>query len=294
MANRPWLRIIKVTLGPLEEWRGRRSGELVTWQSDGTLKGLRITGTFQKTIMGVPSPSQISLYNLARETRNGIKASLTKITVEAGWSNTELRKVFQGSVLNAYSERSGSDIITKIAALPGYGGLTRGVSSITFAPGTDVQEAAKRLAADIPGVAVNDDNFAGITGKIGDGGWSYAGSTRDGLNQLSEEYGFSWSINDGEFGAIADQFMMPDFIELNGQSGGLISISPSVTGPLQMETGVKIKALYLPGLTTGNSVKVVSDINPRLNGVYRIHTMNISIDAYSEAWTMDIESFKYM
>lgn len=294
MPNRPWLRIIKVTLGPLEEWKGARTGELVTWQSDGTLNGLRVTGMFQKTIMGVPSPSTISLYNLKRTTRNGIKAALTKITVEAGWSGTELRKVFQGSVLNAYSERNGADIITKLAALPGYGALTRGISTLTAAPGTSVVEVAKTLANDLPGVAVSDSGFSGVKGQIEAGGWSYAGTTREGLNKLSEEYGFSWSINDGEFGAIADKFMMPDFIDLQGDNGGLINIAPIVTGPLQTETGVKIKALYIPGVTVGNSIKVTSLINPRLSGTYRIHTINISIDAYSEAWTMDIESFKYM
>lgn len=294
MANRPWLRIIKVTLGPLEEWRGASEGEIVSWQSDGTLQGLRVTGTFQKTIMGVPGPSQISLYNLRRETRNGIKAALTKITVEAGWSNTDLRKVFQGSVLNSYSERNGADIITKLTALPGYGALSRGSSSLTFAPGTPVSEAAKRLAGDLPGVVVSESNFVGIAGQIEAGGWSFAGATREGLNKLAEEYSFSWSVNDGELAAIADKHMLPDFVELNGDGSGLINISPIVTGPLQVETGVKIKALYLPGLSAGDSVRVRSTINPRLDGTYRIHTLNISIDAYSEAWTMDIESFKYM
>lgn len=294
MPNRPWLRIIKVTLGPLEEWRGSRSGELVTFKSDGTLSGLKVTGTFQKTIMGVPNPSQISIYNLGKEVRNGIKTSLTKITVEAGWSNTELRTVFQGSILNSYSERNGADIVTKISALPGYGSLVRGVSSSTFAPGTDVKEAATRLSKDLPGMAVSEGNFRGVTGKIGDGGWSYAGSTKDGLTKLSEEYGFSWSISDGAVTAIGDKFMTPDFVELNGTSGGLINIAPIVNGPMQVETGVNIKALYLPGISAGSSVKVKSGVSPRLDGTYRIHTMNISIDAYSEAWTMDIESFKYM
>lgn len=294
MPNKPWLRIIKVTIGPLEEWKGSRAGEIVSFTSDGTLNGLKVTGTFQKTIMGIPNPSQIALYNLSQQLRNGIKSSLTKITVEAGWRNTELRKVFQGSILNSYTERNGPDLITKISALPGYGSLVRGVSSVSFAPGTDVKEAATRMAKDLPGMDVSEDNFAGISGKIGDGGFSYAGSTKDGLTKLSDEYGFSWSISDGAVTAIGDKFMMPEFVELNGTSGGLISIAPIVNGPMQVETGVKIKALYLPGLSTGNSIKVKSDVNPRLSGVYRIHTMNISIDAYSEAWTMDIESFKYM
>ena len=55
--NRPFLRRIVVTLGPLEEWRGKSRGEIVQFKSDGTLEGLRVTGTFQKTLMGSRSRS---------------------------------------------------------------------------------------------------------------------------------------------------------------------------------------------------------------------------------------------
>ncbi len=293
MSKAPWLRKIKVTLGPLEEWKGSTAGECVTFTSDGTMNGLRVVGTFNKTVMGTPNPSVIQLYNLGREARNGIKASLTKVTVEAGWQNTDMRLVFQGSVMNVYNERNGADIITKLTAIPGYGSFVRGVSSFTFAAGTPVKEAATRIAKDFPGMRVNDSNFNGLAGTIGAGGWSYAGSTKEGMTKLSEEYGFSWSISDGQVTAIGDKVMLPDFVELNGQASGLISISPVVNGPMQIETGVKIKALYMPGITVGSSVKVNSDLNPRLNGTYRINTLNISIDAYSESWTMDIDSLRY-
>ena len=157
--NRPFLRRIVVTLGPLEEWRGKSRGEIVQFKSDGTLEGLRVTGTFQKTLMGMPQPSQISIYNLSRDTRNAIKGSLTKITVEAGWNNTDLRKVFQGSIMSSSSERNGPDIVTKLVALPGYGSLVRGVSSVTFGAGTPVSVAAQKLASDLPGMTVQGGNF---------------------------------------------------------------------------------------------------------------------------------------
>lgn len=291
--NRPFLRRIVVTLGPLEEWRGKSRGEIVQFKSDGTLEGLRVTGTFQKTLMGMPQPSQISIYNLSRDTRNAIKGSLTKITVEAGWNNTDLRKVFQGSIMSSSSERSGPDIVTKLVALPGYGSLVRGVSSVTFGAGTPVSVAARKLASDLPGMTVQGGNFQGVAGNIGPRGWSYAGSTKDGLTRLGEEHGFSWSVQDGEVTAIGDRFMLGSYVELNGENGGLISIAPTLTGPMQIQSGVKIKALYVPGISAGHSIKVNSTLNPRLSGTYRIHTMSINIDAYSEAWTMDIDSFRF-
>lgn len=288
----PWLRRIKVTLGPLEEWRGSRKGEVITWMSDGTMNGLRITGTFNKTVMGQPSPTQISLYNLGQEIRNGITGSLTKITVECGYNNTDLQLLFQGSVLYAETHRSGPDLITKVSALPGYGAIVRGSSSKTFAPGTPVKTAVTTLAKDLPGVEVGDDQLKGIKGNIGAGGWSYAGSTKDGLTQLAEEYGFSWSIQDGKMTAIDDKLILPEFIELNGENGGLIDVTPQVEGPMAIMKGVKVKAIYVPGVTAGQSVKVNSKLNPKLNGTYRINTASISVDAYSESWTMDLDCKK--
>lgn len=290
---RPWLRRIVTTLGPLEEWRGKAKGEVVQFESDGTPQGLKVVGAFQKTLMGMPSPSTISVFNLARDTRDAIRARLTKITVQVGWQNTELHTLFQGSVLSAISERNGADIVTKISALPGYGSLVRGVSSKTYAAGTPVREAVKDMAHDLPGLTVADSGIEGLDGQIGGGGWSYAGSTKDGLTQLADEHGFSWHVDDGKFKAVGDKARFGGYVELNGKDGGLISVTPTLTGPMQMQTGVKIKAIYVPGITCGSTVKVNSEISPKLNGEYRVHTINISVDAYSDQWTMDIESFKY-
>lgn len=290
--NRPWLRKIRVTLGPLAEWQNKTSGSTVQFLSDGTMSGLRVTANIQKTLMGLPSPSTVKVYNLSSDTRNAVKKGLTKLTLEAGWNNTDLATIFKGSVMNVQSERSGADVVTSFLVLPGFGALAMGASSATFGPGTSVAAAAEQLGKDLPGIAVNKDSFQGVEGNIGGKGWSYAGTTKDGLTRLSEEYGFSWSIQEGSLKCIGDKFMLGSSVELNGKNGGLINISPVLSGPLQWVTGVKIKALYVPGITVGSSVKVTSDLNKSLSGTYRVHTISIDIDAYSSTWTMDIESYK--
>lgn len=291
---RPWLRRIVVTLGPLEEWRGLKSGEVVRFEADGTPKGLKVTASVSKTVMGSPTPSTINVFNLARDTRDAIRGSLTKIAVQVGWQNTELHTLFQGSVLSAISERQGADIVTKISALPGYGALVRGVSSKTFAAGTPVREVVKSLANDLPGLTVGDGGLEGLQGSIGGGGWSYAGSTKDGLTQLANEHGFSWHVNDGQFKAVGDKAVFGGFVELNGKNGGLISVTPTLTGPMQIQMGVKVKAFYVPGITAGSTVRVKSEISPKLNGDYRVHTCATSIDSHSDQWTMDIDSKKHL
>lgn len=286
----PYLRRVIVTLGPLEEWRGMSSGHAIRFEGDGTTDSLRVSGSFHKTIMGMPNPSAISIHNLARDTRDAIRGGMTKITVAAGRQNAALHTVFQGSVLSAVSERSGADIVTRISAIPGHGALTKGVSSRTFREGTPLREVVRVLASDLPGITVSGTGIEGIPGALHKGGWTFAGKTKDALTQLASEYGFSWHIDDGAFRAVGDKAVFGGTVTLSGGGGGLISVTPSLCGAMQTVTGVKIKAVYAPGMAAGSSVRVHSAVSPKLNGTYRVHTVNISLDSHGEAWTMDIDS----
>lgn len=293
-SSTPWLRKIKVQLGPLEEWRGEGRGSILEFSSDGTRTGLRVKCSINKTMMGMPSPSTITIYNLSSDTRNAIARSLTKCTVFAGWENTDMQRVFSGSVMSVINERSGPDITSKLSVLPGYGSLARGYTAITFGPGTPCQAVVQRLAQDLPGMSAPNGNLQGVEGNIGACGWSFAGPTKDGLNQLASEYGFSWTCDDGAVRAMGDTFSLGDYVELDGAHGGLINITPTFEGPMQMQTGVTIKALYVPGITVGSTVKVVSYLNEKYNGTYKVHQINISMDAYSDDWSMTITSKRFI
>lgn len=289
----PRLRKLKLTLGPLEEWRGPGSqGEIIEVLADGATKTFKITASVNKTVMGVPNPSTITIFNLRDGTRSAIQKSLTKVVLEAGWENTTMHRVLQGSVLSAVSERSGADIVTKIAVLPGFGGMLRGTSSKTFSQGTPIKDVVKALTRDMPGINSIDSLVRGVNGTIGPGGWSFAGSTKDGLTQLANEYGFSWTIDDGALRALGDKTSFENMVILNGENGGLMGITPVMQGPMQIQTGVKIKALYVPNVQAGGMVRVKSTVTPKLSGDYKVHTMNISLDTHSDAWNMDLDSFR--
>ena len=289
--NRQWLRRMRVTLGPLEEYKDAKKGSTIQFVSDGTFNGLRVTASIQKTIMVLPQPSVIDIYNLSSDTRNAIKKSLTKITLEAGWRNTDYRTVFQGSVVSVYSEKQGADIVTHLLCLPGYGAVIQGASSATFGPATPITTVIEQLGKDLPGVIVDQKNFKGCEGRIGGRGWSCHGTTKQALTDLAEEYGFSWSIDDGKLVCIGDRFMLASSYTFDSERSGLISITPVLSGPFQITTGVRIKALCIPGLTVGSSIKIDSKLTEKFSGTYSIHNATISMDAYSDTWTMDIENY---
>lgn len=300
--NSPWLRKLIVTIGPLEESDGAaagsgnagNSGDVIELVSDGTTDNLKITCEINKTVNGQPSPSTITIYNLSGGTRNRLQRSLTRITVKAGWNNVEPMQVFEGTIISCASEKQGAEITTKIQAQQGYGALVKAVTSTTFAPNSEIKDAVKELAQNLEGLTVNDSDLVGIKGKFGASGWSFAGMTKDALTQLANEKGFSWSVDDGMFRALGDTSSFEGIVKLNGQDGGLINVSPVVEGPMQVPKGVKIKAIFIPGVKPGASVAIQSSFAEDLDGEYRVHTAKYSLDPFSEAWTMDLDAFKEM
>lgn len=282
----PWLRkiVLTITVG----------SEVKQIISDGTFDGLKVTASIKKTVMGMPNPSQISIYNLSSQTRSLIQRGLSKVTLQAGWENTELHTVFQGSVMSVLTERQGTDIVTKMNVMPGYGALMASVASVSYAEGMPVREVVKDLAKKLPGVTVTDTLLKDVKGTIGRGGWSFAGQTKDALTQLANEYGFSWNIDNEQFRGVGDKAKFDGIVVLDGKDGGLIQISPVLTGPLQIRTGVKIKAVYVPGVQPGSTVRVRSTLQEGLDGDYRINSATFSLDTYSDTWTMDLESLRYL
>lgn len=292
----PFLRKLVLTIGPVAEWQGAASGsgDVLELISDGTQQNFKITASVNKTVMGAPNPSTIAIYNLSRKTRNSIQKGLTKVVLEAGWENTAMHTVLQGSIMSVANQKQGVDTITQISVLQGYGGMVRGVSSKSYSEGVQVKEALKSMAKDMPGVNVADALIKNVKGYIGKGGWSFAGLTKDGLTKLAEEFGFSWTIEGGSLKALGDKSAFDSVVVLNGQNGGLQEIAPILQGPTQIQNGVKIKALYVPSVTAGGVVRVNSVVNPQMNGDYKVHTINISLDTFSETWNMNIDSFRYM
>lgn len=292
MPETAWLRRLVVTLGPLEEWRGATAGQTVRFASDGTPGGLRIACEINKIIQGQPEKSRISLYNLSAATRAAIRVNLSKITVHAGWQSSETQLVFQGSLHSVYSQREGAEVVTLLAALPGHGAEARGVSARTFPAGTTLNSAVSALAADLPGVSLRAENLVGLDGQIGYGGWSFAGPARDALNRLAGEYGFSWHIDNGEFKAVGDKAVFSGTTRLDAAAGTLFGVVPIVSGPDRDNQGVRLTALYTPGVVPGALVEVASLTSPNLNGEYRVNACKINLDTYAAQWTQILDAFR--
>lgn len=282
----PFLRTLAVTVGA--------GANLVQIFGDGTQDALRVSCNIHKTVMGIPSPSTIQVWNLSADTRSAIQRSLSPIMVEAGWENVTPHVAFRGDVVSCYSERQGPDIVSKIIALQGSNAIVQGVVAKNYREGTPVKDIVKDLGGLLSGVTVDEKLLRDIRGRVGNGGWSYVGQVKDGLTQLAKEFGFSWTIDGQALRAVSDKSKFEGIVLLDGTDGGLMSIAPILNGPLQIRIGVKIKALYVPGVAPGTTVRVRNATEKGLEGDYRVHTADYSLDVGGDDWVMELSSFRYM
>lgn len=266
---------------------GRKGLEI---PSDGSMDTLRVACDIHKTIMGQPLPGSVRIWNLAPNTRQAIRSGLTKIVVRAGWSNTQMTRIFQGTVMNFSHTRTGVNNVTELEVMPGFGALVQGVTSRTFGSGMSVRDMVLLTAKDLPGVTVEENRLHGLNGTVSAAGWSFAGSTREALDQQAREYGFSWSVQDGIFQALADNTCLPGpVLELDGDSGGLIGISPQQSDSTQTRRGVSVQAIFTPGLLPGRRIQVKSRHSEGLNGLYRVNRLACRLDTGSTEWNMNLD-----
>lgn len=285
-SERPFLRKAVLTVWPTAASEARKI------EADGTTSKLRLAFSIAKSVLGVPNNSYFTCYNLSKDTRELLQTTPIRLLLEVGWDNYGMFELFQGDLVSAVSQRQGADIVTRLAALTGLTATQSCIASQTFSQGTKLTDALKMLVAKLSGVTYDDKRVKIIDGKIGFGGISYAGSTTGFLDKLAFQFGFSWSIQDGVFQALQDSGSFGKVLTLSSDKKTLYSITPMLSGPLQVQYGVTISCFLTPNVLPGDTVDVSSEISPHLNGLYKIHTLNYNGDTGGAEWDMTIQSFK--
>lgn len=260
--------------------------------SDGSKKsGVRIEFSIIKTLLGSPNMSNISVYNLALDTRRDIAKDLQDVTMTVGHRGQGQSKITSGGILSVVPKREGPDVKSLISFYDGYKGIVKGVVQRTFGPGVKLSQIVEELARTMPGISVSPSKIK-ITGAVGTRGRTFNGATKDELNQLAEEYGFAWSIQDNVFQALEDGKAFNNVVEISAARGNLFSATALISGNAQTQTGVEISALLDPTVVPGDKVNLISVVDPDLNGIYKVHSVTFTGDTFGSTWEMRIQSYK--
>lgn len=284
-------RELELYIGPFAEWKGQKNVSAVKLVCNGNSTSLRIDASVSKSIRTLENTARITLYNLSKEARDVLRKKNISVRLYAGEENKEKELVYAGGVLSAISFRQGPNIITKLSCRTGVGPSVRSTAAVSYTYETKVQDIVKSLAEKFPGVVVDPTNIK-IDGSIGYAGWSFVGMTKDGLNKLAKQFGFSWTIQDGTFVAIKDGTAKKGRLLLD-KSNGLRKVSPRLIGPMEVQEGVDIQATYNPGVNPGSSIRYKSWFDDKIHS-FNVYSVDYELAPKTGNWEMNISSFSGM
>lgn len=278
-----FLRYCEVIIGPLADWQGGgNTSQAIRIVADGTLKNLRVAFSASKGITGSPNTLNMEITGLSLQTMQSIRGNLSKIQVIAGYESAadSASLVAAGAILAVIPEMRGPDSVLTLTALDGYGGMVRGSYSRAFDGRTPISVVVADMAKQLPGVTVGQID---VDGQLFQKGQQFAGATTTQLNRMADQYGFSWSVQDGIFQAISDKRDSGRVFSFTSERN-LISAVPVLNGPQAQNVGVEIVAKFDARMKPGDRMLVDSRVNPALNGSYKATSVDLSFDSHGDAY----------
>lgn len=184
-------RTIRVRVGPSG---GKGRDFRVSMGEDGP----RIRFQAKKSSAREPNTLAVQLYNLAPESRAYVEREAISVIVEAGYQD-RLATFFVGDVARSWSLReNGTDWITHLEGGDGEKAFRDARFSQAFARGTSSATIFRSVASSmgVPLGYVSPRALAPT--KVFARGWSFSGPARDAMDELLNDLGLVWSIQDGE------------------------------------------------------------------------------------------------
>ena len=261
---------------------------------------LRISFTVEKSLVGYPNKAQMQVYNLSQTSREQIEQEGARVELYAGYENGDVPLLFSGNIINVIHKKIGPDWISEIYALDSATALNTATINTTIPEGSTARDYYNTLI----------DNVEGITQGLTEGLTRClnnresllrkairCGSIKKFLQELAEQCGFEYSVNEGVIETTEKGKPLtdiPPFI-INQKSG-------MVGSPERTDVGVTVKNLLLPNLKLGRRIKIQS-ITEQLNvgnlyfrkvseirnpGVYRIDKLIHTGDTHDNPWYTEI------
>lgn len=206
-----------------------------------TIDNLRIQFEVTKSIISTPNLAKITLFNANQDTLALLQAKYTQLILNAGYE-ASVGLIFKGEIRNVFQARQGIDMTTIIYAGDGQKAWDNSIFNKTFSENVEAQKIVQEVAQSFKEIVVGTlEGIPNIKDKLR--GTTLSGASKDIMDVLAREYGFSWSIQDGALVTSSqDQpLSTTEAVVIEGATG-MLGI-PTVT-----ETGAKVTTLLNPKL----------------------------------------------
>jgi len=215
------------------------------------IRGLRVNFEITKSILSFPNLARITLYNPNQDTLSALEEKYTRIVLNAGYEG-DLRLLFKGDVRNVFQTKTGRDRLLTIYSGDGEKSWQNATFNKTLSESLSVSSAIQEVLKTFSDVNIGTlQGLPQVADKIR--GQVLSGSSKDIMDNFAEEYGFSWSIQDGEI------VITPEQEPLEGDEAVLITAATGMIGsPTVTEIGADVTTLLNPRLLPNRAFLIES------------------------------------
>lgn len=260
------------------------------------IRDLRVSFEITKSILSFPNLCRLDIYNPNDDTLSALQKKYTKITLNAGYEG-DVRLLFKGEVRNVFQSKSGTERIITVYAGDGERDWQNATFNKTFTENVTISSAIEEVLKSFEEVTVGVINgLPQVADKLR--GQTLSGSSKDILDGFANEYGFDWSIQDGEV------VITPDESPLEGDEAVLVNAATGMIGsPTVTEIGADVITLLNPRLLPNRAFQIESvnaDIQlgnlffrnikrASAEGTYKIQEVTFKGDSREGEWTSAVK-----
>jgi hypothetical protein len=256
------------------------------------IDNLRVVFEVERSLGKDPNTCDVRIYNLAERTRAVFRQLPLTVKLDVGYDKIE-RNLALGSVRFADSTFTRNQWETKLLLKDGGRAFAHARAAKSYKDGTPLRRVLTDLAATmgltLPKALAEDRRLDDRLpyGEVLDG-WS-----RDEMTRLMAPLGYTWSIQNGQLQALADEQVRPDATrtigEVDGQvEGGLIG-TPEYGAP-NKKTGqrtLSFQCLLYPELIPGCVVQMESR---SVKGRHKLVKVRHEGDTHGRPWYTTCEA----
>jgi len=293
---------------------GRKASLIVSTGTQGLdLSQMRFKFNTRNADEQAPNTLYVRIYNLKKETVQKIGTEFTTITLQSGYESGNFGIIFQGSIKQTATGRERNiDSFIDIWAADSDEYFNFAVISLALKAGQTPAQVINAIqsAPSVNGVDALPyaTDASGLIAGAGGGtaqalsrGKTMFGQARDYARDWSNKYGYSWSLQNGQFVVVPITGYRPGEAVVLSSTTGLIGI-PEATAD-----GVRARALLNPLIRIGCLVQIArSDINQITTqqqgltysaaiatvttaaGFYRVLVAEFSGDSRGTEWYVDL------
>ncbi len=242
---------------------------------------LRVVFEINRNLSKRPDPAQITIYNLARQTRSGFSGG-EQVRLVAGYGDAA-GLIYSGTLTQITPQRDGPDYAVSLTCRDGDAAV-RATIRQSYVSGAPLSIVVGNLVSAM-GLTLGAGAAQQLAGKSTRGPVAHVGYASDKLEEALVPYGLRYTLNDGTVQIVPVDGATSEEAVLLSPDTGLVGL-PEPMADKAPKVGQKAKRLRLtsllqPGLMPGRRV-ALQDVP--YAGVYRVDRLIHKGDSHGQDW----------